>query len=327
MTDYKIALVNSSSFGKWFPEHIEALEKIGPVDSFRFDNDIDGKTLAEKLHGYNLIISSVTPFFTKEFFDNKDELLIISRHGIGYNNIDLEAAKEHGTLVTIVPPLVERDTVAENAVAQLLALVRQTLPAAQAAKDNKWKDRAQFMGHELSGKNIGVIGCGNIGSRVAEILKYGFNGNLYVCDPKVDSEWAEKHGAKVVELDELLVNADIISLNASLDENSYHILNEEAFSKMKKGVYITNTARGALVDEEAVLDAIEKGIVLGLATDVMEEEPADNSHPYFSNDKILVTPHISAYTYECIKGMGDKCVDDIEKVVNGEEPGGIVSPK
>lgn len=320
MTEYKIAIVNSSSFGKWFPEHIERLEKISPVDFFRFDNDVEGKMLAMALKGYNLIVSSVTPFFTKEFFEYKDELLIISRHGIGYNNIDLDAAKAHGTKVTIVPPLVERDAVAENAVTNLLTLIRRTVEAQAAVKDNKWKRRASFMGHNLTGKTFGLIGCGNIGSRVAEIFKYGFNGRVLACDPKLNLEWANKHGIEHVGLDELLKQVDIISLNASLNETSYHILNRETFNQLGKPVYITNTARGALVDEVALIDALDSGKVLGFATDVMVEEPADNSHPYVQHDKVLVTPHTSAYTFECLEGMGEKCVTDIEKVVAGEDP-------
>lgn len=326
MSKYKIAIVNSSSFGEWFPDHLKRLEAIGPVDRFTFPNDVDGTTLATELQGYNLIISSVTPFFTQEFFDKKDELLIISRHGIGYNNIDLQAAKEKGTVVTIVPPLVERDAVAENAVANLMALIRQTIASSTAAKEDRWKDRARFMGNNLTGKTVGVIGCGNIGSRVAEILKYGFNTRLLVTDPNIDQEWAEKHQAEVVPLDELLREADVISLNASLNETSFQILNKEAFAKMKKGIYITNTARGALIDEEALLAAIDEGIVRGAATDVMISEPAPNTHPYFANEKILITPHTSAYTFECLEGMGDKCVTDLERIVKGEQPDTIVTP-
>lgn len=325
MSNHKIAIVNSSSFGKWFPDHLKRLEGIGTVSHFTFPNDVDGVTLAKELTGYDLIVSSVTPFFTNTFFENKDDLLLISRHGIGYNNVDLKAAEAKGTIVTIVPPLVERDAVAENAVANLMALVRQTTKSSKAAKENRWKDRAQFMGNNLTGKTVGVIGCGNIGSRVAEILKYGFNTRLLVTDPAIDAEWAEKHQAEVVPLDTLLAEADVISLNASLNETSFQILNEAAFAKMKKGVYITNTARGALIEEPALLAAIDQGIVKGAATDVMIEEPAPNSHPYFSNEQILITPHTSAYTFECLEGMGEKCVQDVERVVNGEVPESVVT--
>lgn len=136
MTEYKIAVVNSSSFGQVFKEHWTELEKIGTVDRFMVAPDITGKDLAAKLQGYQMVIASVTPNFTEEFFDNIEGLELISRHGIGFNSVDLKAAKEHGVKVTIVPPLVERDAVAENALANLMSLARQT-PAAAAREDRK----------------------------------------------------------------------------------------------------------------------------------------------------------------------------------------------
>lgn len=320
MSKYRIAIVNSSSFGRRFPSQMERLEKIGEVTRITVDGMMHGKELADKLNGYNLIIASVTPFFDREFFEHKDELLLISRHGIGYNNVDLEAAKEHCTFVSIVPPLVERDAVAENAVANLMCVMRMTIPAVKATNEDRWRDRAQFVGNGLTGKTIGVIGCGNIGSRVAEILKHGFNSRLLACDPALNKEWAAEHGIEEADLDTLLRESDVISLNCTLNETSYYILNEEAFNKMKKGIYITNTARGDLIDEDAVCKALESGIVKGMAVDVMHDEPASNTHPYFRYDNVIVTPHTSAYTIECLEGMGEKCVSDVERVVNNEAP-------
>lgn len=315
MKRYKIAIVNSSSFGKYFPEQLQRLKKIGDVESFVFDNDISGKDLAAALNGFNIIIASVRPFFNKEFFDNKDELHLISRHGIGFNNVDVIAAKAHGTIVTIVPALVERDAVAENAVTNLLALIRHTVASQKAVKHNEWAKRASFLGINVTGKTVGVIGCGNIGSRVAEILKFGFNTRLLVVDPKIDQEWAKKTKAEVVDLDYLLANSDIISLNASLNESNKYLLKDREFFLMKKGVYITNTARAELIEQDAMLKALDADIVAGYATDVMYTEPSFNDHPFVKHSKILVTPHTSAYTIECLQGMGEKCVSDVENLV------------
>ncbi|WP_279084463.1 D-isomer specific 2-hydroxyacid dehydrogenase family protein [Gilliamella apis] len=326
MKNYKIAIINSSSFGKYFPNHLERLEKIGEVKHFTFENNIPGKELAEALQDFNIVIASVRPFFNKEFFDNKKQpLLLLSRHGIGFNNVDVVAAKEYGTIVTIVPPLVERDAVAENAVTNLLALIRQTVQSQEAVKSNEWKKRASFLGINVTGKVIGIIGCGNIGSRVAEIFKHGFNARLLVVDPKVNVDWANKNNIEIVELDYLLQNADIISLNASLNETSYHILKAPQFSLMKKGVYITNTARAELIDETALLNALDNGTVAGHATDVMYVEPSYSDHPLVKHPKVLVTPHTSAYAIECLQGMGEKCVQDVENFVNNLELQSVVS--
>ncbi len=326
MKNYKIAIINSSSFGKYFPNHLERLEKIGEVKHFTFENNIPGKELAEALQDFNIVIASVRPFFNKEFFDNKKQpLLLLSRHGIGFNNVDVVAAKEHGTIVTIVPPLVERDAVAENAVTNLLALIRQTVQSQEAVKSDEWKKRASFLGINVTGKVIGIIGCGNIGSRVAEIFKHGFNARLLVVDPNVNVDWANKNNIEIVELDYLLQNADIISLNASLNETSYHILKAPQFSLMKKGVYITNTARAELIDETALINALDNGTVAGHATDVMYVEPSYSDHPLVKHPKVLVTPHTSAYAIECLQGMGEKCVQDVENFVNNLELQSVVS--
>ncbi|MDF1509355.1 D-isomer specific 2-hydroxyacid dehydrogenase family protein [Robertmurraya sp. DFI.2.37] len=321
----KIAIVNSSSFGEKFPWQLERLKKLGEVERFTFHIDIMGKELAEKLHGFNIIISSVTPFFTREFFEHKDETWIISRHGIGYNNIDIEAATEKGTIVTVVSALVERDAVAENAVTNLLAVVRKTVSAATAAKEGRWVERAQFVGRQITDKTVGVIGLGNIGSRVGEIFKYGFNARVLAYDPYQTKEQLERKGAEAVALEELLIQSDILSLNAYVDQKSYHLLSDREFALMKKGVYITNTARGELWEQDAVLRALESGKIAGLATDVLEGEPVDKTHPFFQYDNVLVTPHTSAYTMECLRGMGEKVVSDVERVIQKEQPDNVVN--
>lgn len=321
MREYKIAIVNSSSFGKIFPEHIDRLKKIGAVDYFQVDNEMKGKELAKLLSGYNIIIASVTPFFTKEFFDyKKDELLLITRHGIGYNNIDIDAAKEHDTVVTIVPALVERDAVAENNITNLLAVLRKTVESSNRVKADRWEDRAKFVGHTLFNKTVGVIGVGNTGSCVVEIVRNGFRCNVLAYDPYKSDLYLQTYGARKVELDELLTSSDIICLCANLTEESYHMLSKNEIEKLKDGVYISNSARGALLDENAVVEGLKSGKIAGFATDVLEEEPGRKSHPYLAFDNVVMTPHTSAYTLECLEQMGNKCVTDVEQIVQGVLP-------
>ena len=321
----KIAIVNSSSFGRIFPEHMERLKKLGEVDRFDLSKDMGGKELAQKLMGYSIIIASVTPLYNKEFFDYKDKTLLIARHGIGYNNIDIEAATKKGTFVTKVDAVVERESVAENAVALLMTVIRQTALASEKAKEGKWAERAKFMGYEIKDKTVGVIGFGNIGSRVGEILKNGFNAKLIAYDPYLTREEIEKRGAQSVSLEELLKNSDIISLNALLNDNSYHMMSEKSFALMKKGVFIVNAARGGLIDEKSLIKALDEGIIGGLGLDVVEGEPIDETHPLFAYKNVVITPHTSAYTYECLKGMGDKVVDDAEKIAKNENPNNVVN--
>jgi len=318
--EYRIAIVNSSSFGKRFPEHIERLKKVGIVERVRVSGEARGTELARALDGFNVVIASVTPFFDAEFFEAKRDLLLLSRHGIGFNNVDIEAARADGTVVTTVLPEVERDAVAEGAIAILMDCMRHVSDSHVAANEGRWADRASFVGNGLSGKILGVIGCGNIGTRVVEILRRGFDMDVMVCDPVKRPSWAKGFGVNYVDLDTLVSKADIISLNADLNPTSFHILGREQFTKMKKGVYVTNDARADLIDQEAMLAALDDGTVAGLAIDVMHDEPPAPTDPYFNHPKVLVTTHIAAYTEECLHGMGEKCVADVERFVAGEPP-------
>lgn len=320
MKKYKIAIVNSSSFGKKFPEHLKRLKKIGEVDYFSVDNEMNGKDLAVELKGYNIVIASVTPFFTKEFFEHKDELILITRHGIGYNNIDLEAAKSHNTIVSIIPALVERDAVAENNVTNLLALMRYTTQANQSVVEDRWEDRADFIGRTLYNKTVGIIGMGNTGSCVAETLRNGFRCEILGYDPYKSALYIESFGAKKVTLDNLLKESDVICLCANLNEENYHMISTNEIKKMKNNVYLSNSARGALLNEDAIVSGLKTGKIAGVATDVLEEEPGRKDHPYLQFQNVIMTPHTSAYTMECLEEMGNKCVRDVEDVIVGKLP-------
>lgn len=318
--DYQIAIVNSSSFGQYYPEHLERLEKIGRVARVRIAGDAHGRELANVLRDFNVVISSVTPFFDAEFFEYKTDLLLLSRHGIGFNNVDVVAAKRAGTLVTTVSPRVERDAVAEGAVATLLDVMRRVSDSHVAANAGRWADRASFIGSGLSGKTLGIVGCGNIGSRVVEILSRGFDMRVLAYDPIQHGMWADVLGVRYCGLDEVISQCDVLTLNADLNESSHHIINERTLSLMKRGVYVVDNARADLIDQEAMLRALDNGTVAGLALDVMHDEPPAPDDPYFNHPKVLVTTHISAYTRECLYGMGEKCVGDVERFVRGEVP-------
>lgn len=320
MSHHKIAIVNSSSFGKIFPNHLERLSKIGEVKYFKFPQEIPGSELAENLKGYDIIIASVTPFFDAEFFEHKDDLLLISRHGIGFNNVDLEAARKHNTIVSIIPALVERDAVAGNNVTNLLAVMRRTVGALKAVEGDQWEKRASFIGHSLYNKVVGVIGIGNTGGCVAETVRYGFRCRVLAYDPYKSKLEIEAHGAEKVGFEELLRNADVICLCANLTEENYHFIGKKEVEMMKPNVYISNSARGALVEEEAIIEGLISGKIAGFATDVLEVEPGRANHPYLAFKNVVVTPHTSAYTMECLESMGEKCVEDCEVIVEGKLP-------
>ncbi|MCC6445281.1 MAG: hydroxyacid dehydrogenase [Armatimonadetes bacterium] len=324
---FKTAIVNSSSFGHYFPEHLRRLAALGEVKRFDFPVDIDGESLAEALTGFPAIIASVKPYFREAFFERKDKTLVIARHGIGYDNVHIPSATRCGVVVTKVAGWVEREAVAEMAVTLLLDVLRQTKEAAETVKAGEWSKRARFVGWEIKGKTVGIVGIGNIGSRVAEILRGGFGARVIACDPYLAPDTVRERGADPVDLEILLAQSDIISLNASLNAQNRHMLSHEAFGQMKAGVFIVNTARGELMDEDALVAAVESGRVAGVGLDVVEGEPIDETHRLLRYGQILVVPHVAAYTRESLRLMGEKVVSDVERVFRGEPLEEVVNPE
>ena len=319
-----IVVTNSNSFGFAVPEHMERLKRLGSVRRVSVPGDCHGKELADAVGDANIIISSGTPQFDREFFSCKPDMKLIARDGLGFNNVDVEAAREVGCYVTKVEKVVEREAVAECAVGEMIDLIRQFWLSSRAADDNRWLERGTFVGMELQGRTVGVIGCGNIGTRVAEILRHGFGMRVLANDPVQNDEWAERNGVAYVDLDTLLAESDVITLHATLNPTSFHLVDDAFFAKAKPGVYLINTARGDMLDQAATVRALKSGVLRGLAIDATSVEPPAPDDPFLNNPKVLVTPHTGAYTVEALKGMGDICVGNAELVARGLKPKNVV---
>ena len=221
-------------------------------------------------------------------------LKVIGRAGIGVDNIDVPAATAGGVVV-MNTPFGNSITTAEHAIAMMMALARQIPEANASTHAGKW-EKSRFMGMELTGKTLGLIGCGNIGSVVAE-RALGLKMKVVAFDPFLAVERAADLGILKVELDELFARADVISLHTPLTDQTRGIVGKDAFAKMKDGVRIVNCARGGLVDEAALLKALDSGKVAGAALDVFEVEPAKDS-PVFGHEHVICTPHLGASTSE-----------------------------
>ncbi|MCF7890293.1 hydroxyacid dehydrogenase [Candidatus Bipolaricaulota bacterium] len=306
---------------------MERLRSLGPVESFQFDPDVNGKKLARKLAGYKYVIASVTPNFLEEFFEENSDIKLIARHGIGCDNVDLEAATTAGVIVTRVGHQSERDAVAELTLSLIMTCIRNVIPANQAVKENQWERRKEFVGKELSGMKVGIIGYGNIGSRVGEIIKEGFRAEVSAYDPNIADAVIEKTGVKPAGFEEVLGNSDLLSFNASLNKENYHFVGEEEFGLMKDGVIIVNTARGELIDKSAFLSALESGKVRCAGVDVLEEEPPSSRNQLRREDNLYILPHVGSYTEKSLRAMDEKMVEDVEKLVEGEVPEEVVNPK
>ena len=231
---------------------------------------------------------------TDKIINAASNLKVIGRAGIGVDNIDRAAASKKGVIV-MNTPFGNMITTAEHAIAMMFAVARQIPEASASTHAGKW-EKSKFMGVELTGKTLGVIGAGNIGGIVCE-RALGLKMKVVAYDPFLSEERAEKLGVQKVELDDLLARADFITLHVPKTEQTNNILNAEAIAKLKPGVRVINCARGGLVDEAALAEALRSGHVAGAAFDVFEVEPATDS-PLFKLPNVVCTPHLGAATTE-----------------------------
>ena len=240
-----------------------------------------------------LAIRSATTV-TAELLDAAENLKIVGRAGIGVDNVDIDAATQRGVVV-MNTPFGNSVTTAEHAIAMMMSLARQ-LPLANASTHaGKW-EKSAFMGMEIAGKTLGLIGCGNIGSIVAD-RAHGLKMRVVVFDPFLSAERAADLSIEKVEFEALLARADVISIHAPLTDGTRDLLDANAFSRMKDGVRIVNCARGGMLVEADLRDAIESGKVAGAAIDVFAEEPA-NENILFGLPQVIATPHLGAATSE-----------------------------
>jgi D-3-phosphoglycerate dehydrogenase len=254
----------------------------------------DKEKLAEIIGNYDgLAIRSATKV-TSKILEKAKNLKVIGRAGIGVDNVDIPAATAKGVIV-MNTPFGNSITTAEHAISLMLALARQIPEADASTRAGKW-EKNKFMGVEIFGKTLGVIGCGNIGSIVAD-RAIGLKMKVIAYDPFLSPERALNLGVEKVELDDLLKRADIITLHTPLTDKTKNIIDAAALKKTKKGIRIVNCARGGLVDEAALAEALKSGHVAGAAFDVFVEEPA-TSNALFGLSNVVCTPHLGAATTE-----------------------------
>ncbi|GGK42142.1 phosphoglycerate dehydrogenase [Salinarimonas ramus] len=254
----------------------------------------DKDRLAEIIGDYDgLAIRSATKV-TPKLLERASRLKVVGRAGIGVDNVDIPAATARGVIV-MNTPFGNSITTAEHAIAMMFALARQIPQADASTQAGKW-EKNKFMGVEITAKVLGVIGCGNIGSIVAD-RAIGLRMRVVAYDPFLSPERALELGVEKVELDELLARADVITLHVPLTDRTRNVLSREALAKTKQGVRIINCARGGLVDEVALREALDSGHVAGAAFDVFSEEPA-TENPLFGHPNVVCTPHLGASTTE-----------------------------
>lgn len=269
--------------------------------------------LQEVKYADALLVRSQTQV-SRDVIEAASNLKIIGRAGVGVDNIDVEAATEHGIIVVNAPDG-NTNSAAEHTIAMLTALARKIPQAFNSLKMGRW-DRKTYIGVELKNKTLGVIGLGRIGAEVAARAK-GQRMNVIAYDPFLTEEKAQKMGIGFGTVDDVLRAADFITVHTPLMKETHHLLNEQAFAKMKDGVQIINCARGGIIDEEALYDAIQSGKVAGAALDVFETEPFVD-HPLLTLPQVIATPHLGASTVEAQESVAVDVSMDVVSFFNGE---------
>ena len=298
-----------------------AMAGVAPVRAvalpFRPLNEEEEAAFARKLKGAEGIL--LRPgYITASLLALLPDLRVVAVHGAGVDQVDVAACTERGVLVTNAPGA-NANAVAELTLGLMLSAARRIPQAASRVGAERIWGEARHTGMELRGKTLGLIGIGQVGSRLTKMaLAMGMR--ILAHDPGLKSEEIKARRARPARFDTLLGRADFISLHAPLTPNTHHLIDARAISKMKKGVFLINAARGPLVDEAALARALGSGHIGGAALDVLEGEPPDPKSAIFDAPNLILTPHMAGSTHECLEAIALWAGEDIARVLSGKKP-------
>ncbi len=266
------------------------------------------------------VLVRVAPI-SREVISAASRLKVIGKHGVGTDNIDIPAATERGVAVCNTPEA-NGEGVAELAFAMMMALSRQLQGCdAFVREGGDWKGKERLTGGELLGKTLSIVGTGRIGSRLAQICQAAFDMKVYAYDPYVTAEgMAARNITKVETVDELMPLADFVSIHTPLTPATKGIVSTKQFGLMKKSAFLINAARGPVVDEAALVVALQEGKIAGAGLDVFEQEPPAADNPLLKMRNVVLAPHIGGGTDESMERMATHAAADILAVLRGERP-------
>ena len=288
--------------------------EVGEVVYNTSGKPLNSTSLVEMIPGVDGYIAGLDTI-DRDALAAADRLRVIARYGVGVDAVDLEAAKEKGIIVTNTPGA-NSSSVAELTVGLMISLMRNIPTAAQATNSGKWP---RMRGLSLDGKIVGLVGFGAIGKHVAQRLS-GFGCRVVAFDPVATEEQAAALDVELLSLEEVIENADLLSLHCPVTKQTRAMVDAVFLEKMKPGSYLINTARGELVDEEALTTALQSGKLRGAALDVFSKQPPEADNPLLGLPQVLATPHMGAHTDGATNAMGWGALNDCMAVLRGEEP-------
>lgn len=313
------------------PHSIEDYKKMG-MDFVQIPCQTEDEIIAAA-HDADAIITTFWQPFTRKVIERLTKCKLIHNLSTGYEGIDIKAATEHGICVSF-PGDYSTEEVAEHTMALILACARKLLRIDRAVRAGKWDSYEKKEMRlkiwppmfQLSGQTLGLIGFGRIGRAIVPKAK-GFGLKIIAFDPYVPSSVFDEFGVKSVSLDYLLQESDYVSLHATLTPDSYHMIGLEQLKKMKPTAYLINTARGGLVDEQALCTALSEGYIAGAALDVLETETVSPDHPLLKFENVILTAHSAFYSEESVRKLARRPFEEICRILQGEWPLNFVNPE
>ncbi|MBD3306836.1 hydroxyacid dehydrogenase [candidate division KSB3 bacterium] len=281
--------------------------------------DPSQETIARLIKDVHGVILRTTSKITREMIESAPQLEVISRTGVGVDNVDVQAASERGIRVCNLPGL-NSVSVAEHAAALIVAVTKALPFLDREVRQANWKSRNAYRPVELQHKTLGVIGFGKIGSYVAQIMQQGFGMNLLAYDPYVSSAGEADLNVTFCELDDLLLQADIVTIHLPATPETQNLVHKERLALLKPSAYFINTARGGVVDEAALVELLQAQRIAGAGLDVFEQEPLPREHPLTKLDNVILSPHAGALSKECVIRVAVEAAQAVLDVFAGREP-------
>jgi len=257
---------------------------------------------------------------SRRVFENLPRCRVVSRYGVGVDSVDLRAATDLGIIVANVPDYC-MDEVADQTISMILASIRKTVFLNQKVKSGQWDFRLGIPIHRIRGQILGLIGCGKIGLEVAKRIS-SFGVKVIAFDPYVEEA---PEGIKMKDFDSILKESNVISIHCPLNDSTRHLIGEREFGKMEKRPIVINTSRGPIIDERALIQALEQGLVSGAGLDVLEKEPLDSKNPLLRMENVILSPHIGFYSEESISELKRRTAKNVADVLSGRWPASVVN--
>ncbi|RLI06926.1 D-glycerate dehydrogenase [Candidatus Bathyarchaeota archaeon] len=314
---------------KLFDEAISLIEEYADVEVYESEEEpAPYDLILEKVRDIDGLLCLLTDKIDARIIEAGERLKVISNYAVGYDNIDVEVATKRGIYVTNTPGVLT-ETTADLAWAILMAIARRVVEADKYVRAGRWVHAwgpKMMLGSDVHGKTLGIVGLGRIGSAVARRAK-GFNMRVIYYDVFRREDLERELGLEYKPLEELLKEADYVTLHVPLTKETYHLIGERELDLMKPTAYLINTSRGAVIDQKALYKALKERRIAGAALDVFEKEPIDPDDPLLELDNVVLTPHIGSASIETRKKMAMIAAENLVSVLRGVEPPNLVNPE